>query len=124
VVDRSARWVAWGGRLIAIRLHRAVRGRVGVVKPLGCWNWSAATLTRRALPAHRPGRLPGAYVAIATGGLVLRLASRLDAFSAYPVPTWLPGDALSKTAGTPEVSPPQSSRTRGESSQASHARGR
>jgi len=29
-------------------------------------------------------------------------ASRIDAFSAYPVPTWLPGDAASATAGTPE----------------------
>lgn len=36
------------------------RRRVGVVKPLGCWDRSAATLTRRARPAHRPGRLPGA----------------------------------------------------------------
>ena len=27
---------------------------------------------------------------------------QLDAFSGYPVPTWLPGGALSRTAGTPE----------------------
>jgi len=32
----------------------------------------------------------------------LKRASRLDAFSAYPFPTWLPGDAPSGTAGTPE----------------------
>jgi len=51
-------------------------------------------------------------------------ASRLDAFSAYPVPTWLPGDAPSGTAGTPEVGPPQSSRTRGDPSQVSSAHGR
>ena len=58
------------------------------------------------------------------GNLVSEGASRLDAFSAYPVPTWLPGDALSRTAGTPEVGPPQSSRTRGDSPQVSYAHGR
>ena len=97
-------------------------GRGG--QAIGCWNWSAATLARRALPAHRPGRLPGAFIACAKGNLVLEGASRLDAFSAYPVPTWLPGDALDRTAGTPEVGPPQSSRTRGDAPQVSYAHGR
>ena len=59
-----------------------------------------------------------------TGNLVLKRASRLDAFSAYPFPTWLPDDAPSGTAGTPEVGPPQSSRTRGDPSQVSDAHGR
>ena len=58
------------------------------------------------------------------GNLVLEGASRLDAFSAYPVPTWLPDDAPGGTAGTPEVGPPQSSRTRGDAPQVSHAHGR
>ena len=58
------------------------------------------------------------------GNLVSEGASRLDAFSAYPVPTWLPGGAPSGTAGTPEVGPPQSSRTRGDAPQVSHAHGR
>ena len=58
------------------------------------------------------------------GELVLEGASRLDAFSAYPLPTWLPGDAPSGTAGTPEVGPPQSSRTRGRTPQFSYAHGR
>jgi len=58
------------------------------------------------------------------GNLVLKRASRLDAFSAYPFPTWLPDDAPSGTAGTPEVGPPQSSRTRGDPSQVSYAHGR
>jgi len=62
--------------------------------------------------------------AIRAGNLVLKRASRLDAFSAYPFPTWLPGGALSRTAGTPEVGPPQSSRTRGDPSQVSYAHGR
>ena len=65
-------------------------------------------------PSHRIG----------AGNLVLRPASRLDAFSAYPFPTWLPGGALSATAGTPEVGPPQSSRTRGDAPQISCAHGR
>ena len=86
---------------------------------------SAAAVTRRALPARSPGRLPGAFTAlVAVGDLVLKRASRLVAFSAYPFPTWLPGDALSRTAGTPEVSPSQSSRTRDGPSQVSHTHGR
>jgi len=56
------------------------------------------------------------------GDLILRRASRLDAFSAYPVPTPLPSDALGRTAGTREVGPPRSSRTRGGASQVSNAR--
>ena len=34
-------------------------GRGG--QAIGCWDWSAATVARRTLPAHRPGRLPGAF---------------------------------------------------------------
>ena len=97
-------------------------GRGG--QAIGCWNWSAAAVARRTLPAHRPGRLPGAFALKSAGNLVLKRASRLDAFSAYPFPTWLPGDAPSGTAGTPEVGPPQSSRTRGDPSQVSCAHGR
>ena len=63
-------------------------------------------------------------MACANGNLVSEGASRLDAFSAYPVPTWLPGGAPSGTAGTPEVGPPQSSRTRGDAPQVSSAHGR
>ena len=55
------------------------------------------------------------------GYLILRGASRLDAFSVYPVPTWLLCYALGKTTDTPEVSPPRSSRTKGSSSQISYA---
>ena len=55
------------------------------------------------------------------GYLILRGASRLDAFSVYPVPTWLRGHALGSTTAAPEVSPPRSSRTKGSSSQISYA---
>ena len=126
-IEQGNRHGAWGtgnvtptGRT-APRVWRAT-GRGG--QAIGCWNWSAAAVARRALPAHRPGRLPGAFRACALGNLVLKRASRLDAFSAYPFPTWLPGDAPSGTAGTPEVGPPQSSRTRGDPSQVSYAHGR
>ena len=55
------------------------------------------------------------------GYLILRGASRLDAFSVYPFPTWLPGHAIGITTGTPEVSPSRSSRTEDSSSQISSA---
>ena len=55
------------------------------------------------------------------GYLILRGASRLDAFSVYPFPTWLPGGASGDAAGTPAVSPSRSSRTKDSSSQISCA---
>ena len=55
------------------------------------------------------------------GYLILRGASRLDAFSVYPFPTWLPGYAPGGTTGAPEVSPSRSSRTKDSSSQISYA---
>ena len=59
---------------------------------------------------------------LATGDLILRGASRLDAFSVYPVRTWLLCHALGNTTDTPAVRPPRSSRTKGSSSQISCAR--
>ena len=55
------------------------------------------------------------------GYLILRGASRLDAFSVYPCPTWLPGYAPGGTAGAPAVGPSRSSRTKDSSSQISCA---
>ncbi len=66
----------------------------------------------------------GSYPAGPVGNLILRGASRLDAFSAYPGRTWLPSGAPGGTTGTPAVRPPRSSRTRGSSSQISCARDR
>src|SRR5690554_5256066 len=51
------------------------------------------------------------------GSLILEGASRLDAFSGYPVRTSLPGNGTGVTSGTPEVRPLRSSRTRSSSSQ-------
>ena len=58
------------------------------------------------------------------GDLVLRLVSRLDAFSGYPFRTWLPSYATGVTTGAPEVRPSRSSRTRERSSQVSNTHGR
>ncbi len=62
----------------------------------------------------------GSYYLDVMGYLILRGDSRLDAFSVYPVPTWLPGYAFGKTTGAPEVSP-SLSRTKDSSSQISYA---
>src|SRR5690242_21717434 len=50
----------------------------------------------------------GSYI---LGNLILRGASRLDAFCAYPVRTWLPSGAPGGTTGTLAVRPSRSSRT-------------
>ncbi len=55
------------------------------------------------------------------GYLILELVSRLDAFSGYPCPTWLPSNAPGGTTGTPLVGPFRSSRTRKRSPQISCA---
>ena len=51
----------------------------------------------------------------------MRWASRLDAFSGYPIQAWLISDALGRTTDTPEACSSRSSRTRDESSQTSNA---
>ena len=56
------------------------------------------------------------------GYLILGGTSRLDAFSVYSFRTWLPGDAIGMTAGTPVVRPARSSRTKANSPQISYAR--
>ncbi len=55
------------------------------------------------------------------GYLILRGASRLDAFSVYPFKTGLPVGTLGSLTRTPEVSPSRSSRTKDSSSQISYA---
>ena len=60
------------------------------------------------LPAYRRGSLPRPY----NGSLILETASRLDAFSAYPDRTWIPGGAAGAATGKPEVRPTRSSRTK------------
>ena len=55
------------------------------------------------------------------GYLILRGASRLDAFSVYPFQTWLLGRRLGSLTDTPAVRPSRSSRTKDSSSQISYA---
>ena len=64
----------------------------------------------------------GTYFLEGMGDLILRGASRLDAFSVYPFRAWLPGCALGSAAGTPAARPARSSRTKARSSQTSCAR--
>src|SRR5439155_7461204 len=65
----------------------------------------------------------GPYFLEGMGSLISRWASRLDAFSGYPVQTWLISSAAGATTDTPEVCSLRSSRTRSDSSQASSAHG-
>ena len=85
-----------------------------------------STRQLHALPRFHPGPInlvffQGSYE---LGNLILRRASRLDAFSAYPSRTWLPSYAPGGTTGTPAVRPSRSSRTKDSPSQISYARDR
>ena len=73
---------------------------------------------------YQPRSLQGVLLAYAMGNLILRVASRLDAFSVYPCHTWLPSCATGVTTGAPEVCPSRSSRTKDSSSQISCAHDR
>ena len=74
--------------------------------------------------AYQPCSLQGVLLAYAMGYLISEAASRLDAFSVYPVHTWLPCYAVGTTTGAPEVRPSRSSRTKDSSLQISYARNR
>ena len=88
----------------------------GRLVPVSSTHYCASTsgLSRPSL--ERPFRGPKSQ-----GDLILGWASHLDAFSGYPIGTWLPGDAPGGTTGTPEVPPSRSSRTRDSSPQISCA---
>ena len=83
----------------------------------------AQCLAALAHPPCQTGSLPVALRVLRPGRLIFGGAWRLDAFSAYPFASWLPGNALGRTTGTPEGARPRSSRTRGRSRQPSSARG-
>ena len=63
----------------------------------------------------------GTYFLVGMGDLILRGASRLDAFSVYPFRAWLPGYALGSPTGAPAARPARSSRTKASSLQISCA---
>ena len=74
--------------------------------------------------AYTPGLSTWSSTTALKGELVSRWVSRLDAFSGYPVRTWLSGGATGVTTGAPEVCPSRSSRTRDSASQVSFTHGR
>ena len=104
---RETRSLGWSG-------GRRKHGESRVRKSLGRWRTSQL---RRLRGVHLSPLIPvvywGPYQLKAGGWAILGSVSRLDAFSASPVRTWLPGDAPGGTAYTPAVRPPRSSRTRG-----------
>ena len=70
---------------------------------------------------YLPCRLQGVLLTFVMAILFSRGASRLDAFSVYPVRTSLPSYAVGTTTVAPEVRPSRSSRTRDSSSHDSFA---
>lgn len=78
-------------------------------------------ITAFTLLAYLPDLLSGTLLSCDMGNLILRLVSRLDAFSASPFQIWLPSCATGVTTGTPEICPLRSSRTKSRSSQVSSA---
>ena len=74
--------------------------------------------------AHTCGLSTSSSTTALKGGLISGGASRLDAFSAYPVRTRLPGRAPGGATGPPLVRPTRSSRTKVRAPQASNARNR
>ena len=73
---------------------------------------------------YQPCSLHGSLPAYAVGNLILKGASRLDAFSVYPCRTWLLCHALGNATDPPAVRPSRSSRTKDSSPQISSARDR
>ena len=74
--------------------------------------------------AYQPSHLLGVFSSVLRrkGSLILRRVSHLDAFSAYPIRTWLLSNAAGATTHTPSVRSFRSSRTKNDTSQASCAR--
>ncbi len=84
-----------------------------------CWPISTARLN--TLPCLH---LPPINVVVYDGpkrNLISGRVSRLDAFSAYPFRTWIPGGAPGGTTGRPAVRPSRSSRTKDRAPQVSNA---
>src|SRR5882762_10403009 len=79
-----------------------------------------------ASTASLPTRKPSwpLLIPYGLGDLISRSASRLYAFSGYHNRTSLPSHAVGTTAGTQEVRPSRSSRTKDRSSQISYAHNR
>src|SRR4051812_26010060 len=77
-----------------LALLAARRSPCAVAQSLDHEHGLAAPVTRLPPPASSPGVLPGVLPARAVRELILGRASRLDAFSGYRCPTWLPSSAV------------------------------
>ena len=98
----------------------------GICVPIRCQRKPRAISSAR-LKASLPVHLHPINVLVSDdpqGDLILRPASCLDAFSIYPITTWIPGGAAGATTGKPEVGPARSSRTSASSTQVSCAHDR
>ena len=106
----------------------AVRGGWRTIPAVMLWDmefyWAIRIARLRGLPHFHLRPIDVVVYHGPWGDLVLRLVSRLDAFSGYPFRTWLPGDAAGATTGAPEVRPSRSSRTRESASQVSYTHSR
>ena len=98
-----------------------------ILQPCDCWSspHPISNSQLHVLPHFHPCPIylvvfKGVYF-FRMGYLILRGASRLDAFSVYPFRTWLPGRRLGSLTGPPAVRPSRSSRTKDSSSQISYA---
>jgi hypothetical protein len=111
---------------------KKIPSKLHSVVSFGYCRSSPRTISTRQLKASLPLHLwpiylifsEGSYQIVSVGDLFLRWASRLDAFSAYPLRTWGSSRAPGGTTGKPAVRPSRSSRTRDRSSQISCARDR
>ena len=103
---------AWTREAHCVRVRRAEA--FGQLVPLGS----------TCRHAHTCGLSTWSSTTALQGGLISGPASRLDAFSAYPIRTRLPGRAPGGATGSPLVRPSRSSRTKDRAPQASNARNR
>ena len=69
------------------KLNNDERGSNEIGQALGLLVLPSTHITMLTHAAYQPGSLPGTLLAYAMGNLILRLASRLDAFSVYPIRT-------------------------------------
>src|SRR5689334_23667275 len=108
-----------GNRIVDAKQEYGVGAKpLGLLVPLSCTRCRASTSGLSTQSSSW-----GPYLVNPERDLILRRASRLDAFSGYPFRTQQTSRALGRTTGTPEVRPSRSSRTRDSPSQVSCARG-
>ena len=109
------------GRCNQFLLSRSFKHSLFLDQALDRLVLTSSRITAFTPSTYQPCCLQGVLPAYAVGYLFSRGASRLDAFSVYPVRTSLPCYAVGTTTVAPEVRPFRSSRTRNSSSHVSYA---